>query len=117
LVIGLIGSIHAFGPPAFPIWPTLLNFQSAFCHGAISAARAAASPDFALRQRARMGSSRKDGSADVRTFDRASRYFALNPRSRAITSRLLEPSRRSIVAARYLSNGRRPPSLVSKTIP
>jgi hypothetical protein len=34
----LTGSIHAFGPPAFPICPTLPNFQSAFCHWPISLA-------------------------------------------------------------------------------
>src|SRR5262245_42963361 len=87
VVSGLIGSIQAFGPPTLPMWPTLLNFQRPFCHCAMSVAREAASPAFAVRQRAQIGSRRRDESLEVRTSRRAERYLGLSCRVSASLSR------------------------------
>src|SRR5437016_13662596 len=65
------------------MWPTELNFHNACCHWEISFARFAASPGLAERQRARMGSRSRDGSVELRVFQRAERYFADNPLSTA----------------------------------
>ena len=66
--------------------PTLLNFQSDFCHCAISAASAAASPGRAVRQRARTPSRSSDESRADKTCQSAERYFGESPRSRATAS-------------------------------
>src|SRR6266498_2851384 len=81
--MGVSGSIHAFGPSRFPMWPTELNFHNACCHWEISFARTAASLSFAERQRARMGSSSREGSEELSMFQRVERYFGDNPLSRA----------------------------------
>src|SRR6266498_3979779 len=106
--MGVSGSIHAFGPSRFPMWPTELNFHNACCHWEISFARSAASPGFAERQRARMGSRSREGSVELRVFQRVERYFGDNPLSAAKALRRCAvaagetPAATSSVTARYL---------------
>src|SRR5207249_4096001 len=107
--MGVSGSIHAFGPSRFPMWPTELNFHNACCHWEISFASAAASPGFADRQRARMGSRSREGSVALSVFQRVARYFADNPLSTA------KALRRRTVAAGVppaVEGGILPPDLV-----
>ena len=114
---GVTGSIHAFGPPTFPMCPTLLNFHSVFCHSPISATIAGTFSGLAVRQRARSPSSNGDGSLALRNLTSEPRYFALRPRSRATASALFAASRTSSDAARYLSSGRLPPLFLSSAMP
>src|SRR6266545_6973677 len=105
------------------MWPTELNFHNACWHWEISFARSAASPGFAERQRARMGSRSREGSVELRVFQRVERYFGDNPLSAAKALRRCAvaagetPAATSSVTARYLSSGNTPPSFVSKRMP
>src|SRR2546425_1871791 len=88
------------------MWPTELNFHNACCHWEISFARTAASPGFAERQRARMGSRSREGSVELRVFQRVERYFGDNPLSTAslcsapvLRSRLSRPDAASSLTA------------------
>src|SRR6266545_767647 len=87
------------------MWPTELNFHNACCHWEISFARSAASPGLAERQRARMGSRSRDGSVELRVFQRVERYFGDNPLSAA------KALRRCTVAAGV------PPAVEGGTLP
>ena len=71
------------------MWPTLVNLHSAFCHGAISAASAAASSGFAARQRARTASSSSDGSSLGQRSSTACRDTSRSARARAATASMV----------------------------
>ena len=78
---GLTGSIQAFGPPTLPMCPTLLNFHSACCQRAMSAAIAAASPGLAARNRARTGVKSSEGDELDSVSHNVRMYLGLNWRS------------------------------------